>query len=240
MKLVKFLFGFLILALTMAACTSAPDSDEAEVGEAQEVDETATAEAAEMNVNTAESEVRWVGTKPTGRHNGTFQLSEGVLKVEEDNVVGGKFTIDLNSLKVLDIEDEENNAKLAGHLKSEDFFNVEENPTATFEIITVEPYTAEEAPEQASAEQTEGEEAVSEFKLENPSHSITGNLTMNGETKSIKFPALVEVSDNGVNAKAEFNINRKDWNMSYGADKSLGDKFIRPTVHIGLDVIAAK
>jgi hypothetical protein len=43
-----------------------------------------------------------------------------------------------------------------------------------------------------------------------------------------------------VTTMAKFNINRKDWNMSYGADESLGDKFTCPTIHIGFEISASK
>ena len=76
--------------------------------------------------------------------------------------------------------------------------------------------------------------------MANPTHFVTGNLELKGVTKRIKFPAKITISDGKVNAEAKFNINRKDWGMSYGADESLGDKFIRPTVHLGLNIVANK
>ena len=69
---------------------------------------------------------------------------------------------------------------------------------------------------------------------------ITGNLELKGVKKSITFPAKVTMSGESVTAEAKFNINRKEWKMSYGADESLKDKFIRPTVHIGFNVTAKK
>jgi polyisoprenoid-binding protein YceI len=68
----------------------------------------------------------------------------------------------------------------------------------------------------------------------------SGNLEMYGVTKNVKFPAKMSVADGKATARAQFNINRKDWGMSYGADESLGDKFIRPTVHIGFEIAASK
>ena len=64
----KLSFVFLA-ALATFGCTSDPKSDEAKVGEAQEV--TAPAEtAADYSINKDSSQVTWVGTKPTGRHDG--------------------------------------------------------------------------------------------------------------------------------------------------------------------------
>lgn len=212
------------------SCTQAPESDQAETGDEVEVDDSQTASAADLPVDLSASSITWVGTKPTGRHNGTFAMSEGSIKVENGEVVGGTCTIDINSLKVVDLEDEESNAKLAGHLRSEDFFKVEEFPTATFEIASLEAYDA-------SADSSATEED-SEFKIANPTHMVTGNLTLLGVTKSIKFPAKVSVSEGEVSAEAKFNIDRKEWGMSYGADESLGDKMINPTVHLGFNIVA--
>ncbi len=232
MKSLKIYGLVLAGAFALAACESAPKSDEAKTGEAQKVDENKAAEAQSLKVDLASSSVSWVGTKPTGKHNGTFNLSEGTISVKGNEVVGGKFTIDINTLKVLDIPaEDEGNAKLTGHLKSPDFFDVEKFPTATFEIVSVEAFKADAA---------QSEEKDKEYILENPTHSITGNLTLKGVSKSISFPAIVKVEDGKVAAEAKFNINRKDWGMEYGTDEAkLKDKFIRPTVHIGFKISAA-
>jgi polyisoprenoid-binding protein YceI len=220
-------------AFALAACESAPKSDEAKTGEAQKVDSTKTVEAQTLKVDLANSTVTWVGTKPTGKHNGTFNLSEGTISVKGNEVVGGKFTIDINTLKVLDIPaEDEGNAKLTKHLKSADFFEVEKFPTATFEIVSVSPYKPDTT--------AKTEEKDKEYTLENPTHTVTGNLTLKGVTKSISFPAIVKVKAGKVEAEAKFNINRKDWGMEYGTDEAkLKDKFIRPTVHIGFKINAA-
>ncbi|MEM6299349.1 MAG: YceI family protein [Bacteroidota bacterium] len=234
MKLVqKFIFSLAFAALIIG-CAEAPKSDEAEVEEAVEIEE-APAEAVAYNVNTSSSKVLWVGSKPIGdNHNGTISISEGAFQIKDGNIEGGSITIDMNTLADLDIEDEESRAKLEGHLKSGDFFDVENFPTAKFELSGVAPYEAPAAEEGA-------EEATEEnpYKIENPTHTITGNLTLHGETKSITFPAEVKMEGNMMMAKARFNINRADWGVSYGADESLGDKMISKTVNVGFDLEAS-
>jgi polyisoprenoid-binding protein YceI len=76
--------------------------------------------------------------------------------------------------------------------------------------------------------------------MKDATHTITGNLTLKGTTKSITFPAKVAVNDNVVTADANFNIDRTQWGLVYGNDQSLGDKFIRPTVNIQLHLVANK
>jgi len=223
----------LMLAGALAACESTPKSDEAKTGEAQKVDENKAAEAQSLKVDLASSSVTWIGTKPTGKHNGTFNLSEGIIFVKGDDLVGGKFSIDINTLKVLDIPaEDEGNAKLTKHLKSSDFFDVEKFPRAIFEVVSVETFKAGAAT---------SEEKEKEYVLENPTHNVTGNLTLKGVTKSVTFPAVLKVELGKVSAEAKFNINPKDWGIEYGTDEAkLKDKFIRPTVHIGFKINAIR
>lgn len=234
----KLSFIFLA-ALATFGCTSDPKSDEAKVGEAQEV--TAPAEtAADYSINKDSSQVTWVGTKPTGRHDGKFPIKDGSISISDNKVVGGTILMDLANLEITDAEiSEEDRGKLSGHLKSDDFFNVEAFPEAKFEITSVEPYSAGSA-----ANENEASEEDSEFQLANPTHTITGNLTIRDTTNSISFPAIVNVSENEVTAKAKFNIDRTDWNVSYGDESAVTDKaqdkFIYNKVNIGFDITASK
>ena len=69
---------------------------------------------------------------------------------------------------------------------------------------------------------------------------ISGNLTLREQTKNVSFPAKVDVDANKVTAKADFDIDRRQWDITYGNDKSLGDKFISETVNIELRLEANK
>ena len=206
--------------LLMASCTSAPDAAQADATEAQAV--TTPATGVTYNVDLAQSSIGWVGTKPVGKHNGTIMLKDGTLVATESNITGGKFDIDMTSLKAMD-QDEEGNTKLGGHLSSPDFFDVAKYPTATFEVTEVKAGTT-------------GLNAEPEH-LKDATHTITGNLTMKGVTKSISFPARVSMN-NGVTADANFNIDRTQWGLVYGNDKSLGDKFINPIINLNLHLVA--
>ncbi len=212
---------FILVPFLMFSCKQAPKGDSAEVGEAQDV-AAASETAKNYRVILGSSAVNWIGTKPTGSHNGALSLTEGNISVENGSIVAGDFIIDMNSLVALDM-DEENNAKLAGHLKSPDFFDVENNPTAKFEIVSVAGLP--ENPEE-------------EILFEGATHQVTGNLELKGTTKSVTFPAKVTLNESVVSTEAKFNIDRTDWGVHYGNDKSLGDKFIHPIVQIGLDIQA--
>lgn len=218
-----------ILLSTFFACTDAPKSQEATAETAVEVNQEAQAQGSkELAIDTENSEITWLGTKPTGQHNGTIAIKEGMLLVENGELKGGTITIDMNTITVKDIEDAESNSKLTGHLKSADFFNVEKYPTATFTIASVEKV------DPATIDIPEGE-----YSTQNPTHKVTGNLKMLETEKSITFYANIDTaSADMIAANAKFNIDRTAWNIVYGkeGDPSLGDKFIHNKMNIGFSI----
>ena len=79
------------------------------------------------SVDKAASVVNWKGFKPTGEHHGTVTLADGKFEVNGTKIVGGSFKIDMNTIVDIDIPaDSEYNAKLVNHLKSDDFFGVDD------------------------------------------------------------------------------------------------------------------
>lgn len=218
MDIKQLVFPIITASVLFTACESAPEADSAATGEEQEVENMA---GKGYNVNLSESTIEWVGTKPVGKHHGTINIQEGSLLVSDEGITGGKYVMDMTTIQP-DDQDEEGNNKLGGHLKSEDFFQVEKYPTATFEITSV----------------TEGVEQSEDLIMKDATHMITGNLTMKGITKSITFPAKVEVQDNKVIADANFNIDRTEWDIVYRNDKSLGDNFIRPEINLDVHLAA--
>lgn len=131
------------------------------------------------NVNTSNSRIDWIGSKKDGYHPGYLTLKSGNVSVEAGKIKGGKFVIDVANLKVTDAA----GAKLEGHLKSADFFNVEKFPEASFEITTVN-YTSDNVIE------------------------IAGNLTVKGNTVPLKFPGYVRnVDDKKLFAQAFFTVD---------------------------------
>ncbi|MSU20380.1 MAG: YceI family protein [Pedosphaera sp.] len=101
------------------------------------------------------------------------------------------------------------NDRVTGHLQSPDFFDVKQFPVSTFTITSIE----------SSAGQ----------------QKVTGNLSLHGVTKSVSFPANIQVADNAVAVKADFAINRKDFNINYPGKPN---DLIRDNVVIKLDIKA--
>ncbi|MEM8964959.1 MAG: YceI family protein [Bacteroidota bacterium] len=232
----------LFLGAALFSCQQKPGGTEAEVSEAQEVEEV-SASAADYSVNAAESQLMWYGFKPTGRHNGTIGIQGGTISVLNGEIEGGSFTMDMNAINVEDLEGEYKD-KLTNHLKSGDFFSVEEYPTATFEITSVEAYSGEMAAAEGKMAVVVNDEEVDEYSLADPTHSITGNLTMRGTTLSITFPAKVSITDGQVTAEAKFNIDRSKWGVNFreenGYEARAKDELIYDTVNVGFDITASE
>ena len=230
---------FLLLILGLAACNKPGDS--LETSEAQ----TTLAGAGDtLNVDPNTTAISWTGYKPTGKHVGKIPVSSGFLTVANDTITGGSFTFDVVGLNIEDLaQGSEDYGKLYGHLQSPDFFDAANHPTASFEITEVIPYAAtDKVMDKQEFNSANTPASDSSLAPANPSHWISGNLTLRGTTKNIKFPASVSIAGGVVSAKAGFNIDRTAWNLSYGNEASAVDKakdqFIYNTVSLVLDINA--
>ncbi len=223
-------FALVALGVAVACNSGAPEAD-VQASDAQTVDESKTASAAVYNVNTEGDEIAWEGYKTFNigdAHNGTIQVTDGNFKVEEGALVGGEFTIDMATIKSLDLaENQEYAAKLEGHLKSPDFFAVDSFPTAKF-VIT--------GAEAAAAEDTTG-----------ATHYVTGNLTLKGISKSITIPAEVQMNDQEVSfSTPEFVIDRSQWDVRFRSTSFTEfadlakDKVIDNNIKLQINVKATK
>ncbi len=170
------------------------------------------------NADTKESVIRWEGRKIVGGHWGDVFIKSGNLEFKNNKLSGGSFVIDMNSIVVLDLDEKGGKSKLEGHLRSEDFFSVDEYPTSEFVIKDVK-------------------------DNKNNKYEITGNLTIKGITHSIKFPANINIKNNRLEARAEFKIDRTKWDIRYGSGKffdNLGDRMIKDDIIFKVKIIANK
>ena len=124
------------------------------------------------------------------------------------NVAGGKIT-GSPEIKISMDSTWSDNDRLTGHLKSPDFFDTAKFPTTTFTVTSIAP--------------------------EGSQQKVTGNLDLHGVTKSISFPADIQVTDDAVTVKAVFAINRKDFNINYPGKSN---DLIRDDVVLRLDLKA--
>ena len=77
------------------------------------------------DVKIKSSTINWLGSKVTGSHEGTVNLQSGFLKFDNNDLVGGEFVIDMTSIVCTDLSGK-GKASIEGHLKSDDFFSVDD------------------------------------------------------------------------------------------------------------------
>lgn len=169
-------------------------------------------------IDTRASVVKWLGKKVTAQHNGTVRIKGGTVEFKGDQLIGGRFEIDMNSISNEDLKDPEWNGKLVSHLKSDDFFSVAKHPVATFKITKVK-----------------------ELKKKDATHEITGDLTIKGITHPVTFPAKVETKNGKTSAKASLKVDRTKWNVRFRSGKffeGLGDKMIHDDFQLDLEILS--
>ncbi len=218
----KNIVFYLMILAVLGSCKTRTSAEKVAAEEAKKA---GVASGTEYNLNTDVSILKWTGSKPGGEHHGTVKITEGKINSINGTITAGNFVIDLNTIVNEDLTDPEMNAKLVGHLKSQDFFHVDEYPSASFEIVSVTRIDNPSAP--ASGGLT-------------PTHNVTGNLTMRGTVKSISFPAKIDITGSKIKAHTNpFAINRTEWNVNFMSKSlfaELKDNFIDDNIIIQLEL----
>lgn len=201
------------LAVSMVACETekkeAVQTTDAKTEETVKTNPVQEGEIASINLD--ESYVWYKGSKIVGdSHEGKIPFQNGSFKINDGKLIGGKFSIDLNRLDNDDLEGKpkENFIK---HMKSADFFNVEEFPTANFKILSVD------------------------------GNNVTGVLTIKNVSKNITIPATYSVNGNKVNFESAFNIDRTDFNMKWNEEGAAGvakDRIIKNIIELSVKAMS--
>ena len=157
------------------------------------------ANAQTKKINISKSKITWIGKKITGEHEGIVKLKEGYFVFKNKKLEGGKFIVDMQSLSNTD-QTGSSQAKLEGHLKSEDFFGVAKHPTATLVFKSIAD------------------------KGKN-TYLVNADLKIKGITNPIQF----ELTIKGNTATSDLVINRTKYDIKYSSGSyfdDLGDKTI--------------
>ena len=178
-------------------------------------------------VNTEYSSVVWKGFKIGSEHSGKVAMKEGNLLVEDGQLKGGKFVFDMSAITCEDVEEAEENTKLVNHLKSADFFNTTDYPTATFVINKTIPY---------------GREQVKDQNYFKATYKLVGDLTIKGITKPLKTQVDIYEYETSLSGVARLRIDRSDYDIRYGSGSffdDLGDKIIYDEIQLDVNISAA-
>ena len=220
MKMIKrTTTAFIILITAVAIISGCSKSEEKTLISDMKEGVSASNKGKKLTLSASDSKIEWVGKKVTGQHNGTVDITNGDLFIDNGVLTGGSFEINFGTIKVLDLQDPEMNAKLTGHLKSDDFFSAEKFPTGKFVLTSITPLSN---------------------GTEN-NYTVGGNLTIKGITKPVSFPAIVKVNGDAVTATADFKIDRTLWDVKFRSGKfyeNLGDKLIYDQIDLKLNISA--
>jgi len=141
---------------------------------------------------------------------GEFNEFEGMIVYDPENLGASKveFTVQAASIDT-------DNDQRDGHLKSEDFFAVEQHPTLTFKSKKIS---------------GSGDEV-----------RVTGDLTIRGVTKEVTVPVEV-LGTMGPKAgfATEFKVNRTDYGVTWNRAAEGGGTILSDEVTIRIDVEADK
>jgi polyisoprenoid-binding protein YceI len=178
-----------------------------------------------FRIDTDQSVIRWTGRNLFNHHSGTVKFGSGEINLRQGELVSARFTIDMASIANEDIPDPGINAMLIAHLRTTDFFDVENHPTAEFVANAVE--------------------KINKCTDGTPNYRLRGDFTLRGITRPLEFPALIAASEDGqrLTGQGQFEIDRTEFGSQYGSGKFfrfLGKHVVNDHVHLHVKVHAER
>jgi polyisoprenoid-binding protein YceI len=207
--MLKISIGILSIALLLSACEDPATNKTKAVTSETTNSQTQTARQSKgesLPVTPETSRVEFTGSKVTGKHDGGFKQFSGNIDLVNNKPEESQVTVDIDMKSVFTDAD-----GLTEHLQTGDFFEVEKYPKSSFVSTKIVPDAAKGA----------------------NNYTVTGDLEMRGQKKTITFPAVITVNPNEVGVDTEFAINRKDFGIVYAGK---ADDLIRDDVVIRLNL----
>ena len=168
-------------------------------------------ESIEYKVSTEKSELNWNGEMlGLYRHTGLLFFKESKFRTYENQLIGGSFVIDMNSMVTIDDDKLYVNGsrqELLSHLKSSEFFDVENYPDAKFVITEIH------------------------------DDLVIGDLTIKGITFSERIERVnLQESKLGLELSGVLVFNRQDYDVYYAhpmKDMIISDDVVLKIVAVG-------
>ncbi len=165
------------------------------------------------------TELSWIGKEiSTKIHTGTLNLSDGTIQIIDENTINGNITIDMSSINVTDLQGRAKEM-LEGHLRSADFFEVENYPNATLNF-----------------------KSKSYNKLKNLI-DFEGQLIIKDISNPIFFSATLIESSPYLKAKSILSFDRSKYNVRFRSGsffENLGDKLILDDIDVNIVLVTEK
>ena len=195
----------LILCLTIPLMAQSTNNRETlkSIGQQKQVERKANV-APTIILNRKTSSLEWKGGLKVinNNHSGNLKLKSGNIYLNEGNKISGNIIINMMSMTNIDLPDSKKEY-LIGHLRSQDFFDVERFPKASFKINS----------SKILEKQSDGK-----YNME-----ISGDLTIKSITKPIIFTALIDLKSDIKSATGTMKFNRIDFGVQYRSEIKLDD-----------------
>ena len=173
----------------------------------------------DYTVNVLESKLIWTGKEvSTKKHYGTINIKNGRISINNDGMINGDIEIDMPTINTTDLQGR-GKQKLDGHLKSPDFFDVNQYPTAYLKF------------------------QGNEKKLSNGQLKFDGQLTIKDITHPISFTSDIKDSDGKLTADAVVIFDRSLYDVRFRSGrffKNLGDKLIDDDISVDVLIVSSK
>lgn len=214
MKKVTLLLSAFALSFAVISCGGNAEGENAKdetKADAQKEEKERASTTGTLTADTTKSFVHWKGTMVgVYSHEGNVKLTKGFLEMDNGEVVGGEFTVDMSSMEPTDEnynpEEGKTPEKLVGHLSSDDFFAVTEYPTATFVVKSAD----------------------------REAKTLTGDLTIRGNTHEEQ---VTNVVFNDGSATGTLVFDRQKYDVSW---KAMKDVVLEDDIELEINLVAQK
>ena len=147
---------------------------------------------------------------------GQFGVYAGDVHLDEDTPANSTVTLEIDAASV-----DTGNADRDAHLRTPDFFDLENHPKITFKSTKVE-------------------------KVEDDLYTLIGDLTINGKSNpvAVEFELTGTTTDPWGNFRAGFEgrttVNRRDWGLAWNVALDKGGVLVSEKVKLEFDISAVR
>ena len=181
-------------------------------------DNSAIKDSGEYVFNKELSQMEWQGKKTFIKgwiDSGLISISSGNFTVEDGSISSGEIEIDMTSISAMKTGSNNGESMLTNHLKTADFFDVENFPISKFVIKDIN-------------------------KVDDFNYLLTGDLTIKDVTKSVESKIIAYEKDGKIYIDGGITIDRSLFGIKFGSSsffENLGDKTIDNEFQIKLNLV---